>query len=400
MEINCVLKFKKNEERNKSTKMIKSLFNIFNTPRPQSHIFLKNIIQSKKNNKLMKDNETNTDSLNNKNNIKINDNNSISENRKLIEIISLKNKIKVKQPNSNIFISHLFNNNNLIIKYHIHKNNNSTRMTKIKKNKYNFNIEKIKSEENIPLKKKSFSTHKKQINKSLIFDNILNKIINKNEISVGKIKKRKNLEDIENSMNLFKKKIKKKINNFFNNKYLQENTDIYKVGKNISNNKNKNDINIKFSLPKSFNNNNVIVDNNISLENTFKEQTLSNFNNKYYFKFKTNNMEEKEKIKKLFCLLKKHKDSETEKNYDFLTFNLYKQKKLRKKEITKAILDEYSSPCVYVGRNKDSFFINKEYYTNKNDYENYTNKNDYENSYIPKSKENKMISIKSLTKKI
>ena len=395
MIIESISKKRKYEDINKKTKINKSLFNIFNTPRPQSHIFLKNIIQSKKNNKVMKDNETNTDSFSYKNNIKTN-NNNISTNRKLIEIISLKNK--TKQPKSNIFISHLFNNNNLIIKkYHNHKKNNSTRMPIIKQNKYNFKNKKIKSEENITLKKKSFSAYKKQINKSLIFDNIFNKIINKDfknrEISEGKIKKRKNLVDIENSMNLFKTKINKKINNFFNNKYLQENTDIYKVGKNISNNKNKNDINIKFSLPKNCNTNNAIVDNNISLENTFKEQTLSNFNNKYYFKFKTNNMKEKEKIKKLFYLLKKHKDSEEEKNHDFLAFNLYKQKKLRKKEITKAILEEYSGPCVYIGRNKDSFFINKEYYTNKNDF-------DYENTYMPKIKENKMIRIKSLSKNI
>ena len=393
MIIESISTKRKKEGKNINTKTIKSLFNIFNTPRPQSHNFLKNIIQSKKDYKLMKDNETNTDSFSYKNNIKTK-NNSVSANRKIIEIISLKNKIK--QPQSNIFISHLFDNNNIIIKkYNYHKNNNSTRISKIKPNIYSFNIEKIKSEENIPLKKNSFSKNKKQINKSLIFDNIINKIINKNfiksEISENKIKKRKNLVDIENGMNLFKKKINKKINNFFNNKYLQENTDIYKVGKNISYNKNNNDINIKFSLPKNCNTNNVIVDNNISLENTFKEQTLSNFNNKYYFKFKTNNTKEKEKIKKLFYLLKKHKDSESEKNFDFLAFNLYKQKKLRKKEITKAILEEYSSPCVYLGRNKDSFFINKEYYTNKND---------YENSYNQKTKENKMISIKTLSKNI
>ena len=396
MIIESISKKRKKEEKNKSTKVIKSLFNIFNTPRPQSHNFLKNIILSKQNNKLMKDNETNTDSFSCKNNLIKRDNN-ISTNRKIIEIISLKNK--KKYPKTNIFISHLFNNNNLFLKkYQNHKSNNSTRMPKIKHNKYTYNIEKIKSEENIPLKKRYFSSHKKQINKSLIFDkNILNKIINQNlnqkEISEDKIKKRKNLVDLENSMNLFKKKINKKINNFFNNKYLQENTDIYKVGKNISNNKNNKDISIKFSLPKNCHTNNVIVDNNISLENTFKEQTLSNFNNKYNFKFKTNNMQEKEKIKKLFYLLKKHKDSETEKNYDFLAFNLYKQKKLRKKEITKAILEEYSGPCVYIGRNKDSFFINKEYYTNKNDF-------DYENTYMPKIKENKMIRIKSLSKNI
>ena len=60
---------------------------------------------------------------------------------------------------------------------------------------------------------------------------------------------------------------------------------------------------------------------------------------------------------------------------------------MRKREINKAILEQFSSPCAYIGRNYDNGFINKEYYTNKND---------YETSIIQKQKENKMISIKSL----
>ena len=45
MIIESISKKRKYEDINKKTKINKSLFNIFNTPRPQSHIFLKNIIQ-------------------------------------------------------------------------------------------------------------------------------------------------------------------------------------------------------------------------------------------------------------------------------------------------------------------------------------------------------------------
>ena len=396
MIIESLFKNRKKGEEYKNSKFINSFFNIFNTPRPKANIFLKNSLIMKKNKTMMKDNQTSTDSFTYKYNIYNNKN--ISVNKNIIDILSLKN---ILRPKSNIFISNLYNNN-LIIKKNRKNNNNSTRMPKINENKFKFIKEKIKLDENFPLKKRIFSSYKRKKNKSLNFNNI-NIINNKNinininniainnnenniEENINKVKKRANLVDIENSMNCYKKNIKKKINNFFNNKFLQENTDIFKVGKNINT---KNGLTIKFSAPKNRNTNNIIIDNNISLENTFKEQTLSNFNNKYYFKFKTNNLEEKEKIKQLFYLLKKHKDSETDKNCDFLAFHLYKQKKLRKKEINKAILEEYSSPCVYIGRNNDSIFINKEYYTNKND---------YENPLIQKQKEKKMIRIKSLNK--
>ena len=263
------------------------------------------------------------------------------------------------------------------------------------KNKYSKIIkEEIKKDDISPLKKRMFSAFNKKLNKNIlnsndntknIINNSNHKDINNIEIINDKKRKRNNLVVIGDNMKCSKKNTKKKINTFFNNKFLQENTDIYKIGKYVSNN---NNLNIKFSEPKNSNNFNIIVDNNISLEDTFKKQTLSNFNNKYYFKFKTNNFKEKEKIKKLFYLLKKHKNSDIDKNNDFLVFHLCKQKKMRKKEITKAILEEYSSPCAYIGRNyDDNCFIDKEYYTNKND---------YENSIIQKQKENKMISIKAL----
>ena len=378
------------EEENRNTKMINSFFNIFRTPQPRPHILLKNRLLNKNKKKLMKDSQTNTDSALNNNKIS---NLRFSVNNNLLDILSLKNIIKPKQ---SIFISNLYNMNNDIITTKKHKNNNnSTRMPKINPNKFQFIKDTIKLDETFPLKKRIFSSKKRKFNKSLIFENInninvtINRDLNKNIIKfVGmnnnKIIKRNNLEDIENSMNNYKKKVGKKLNNFFNNKFLQENTDIFKVSRNIIN---KNDVNLQFSEPKNSNSNNIIVDNNISLENTFKEQTLSNFNNKYYLKFKTNNLKEKEKIRKLFYLLKKHKDSENDKNSDFLAFHLYRQKKLRKKEINKAILDEFSSPCVHIGRNNDSIFINNEYYTTKSD-------NEY--SLTHKQKENKMISIKAL----
>ena len=383
-----------------------SFINIYRTPQPKPHICLKYII--KKNKKIMKDKQTNTDSTSFYDNNNTNNKRRISYNNNNFKLYSLKNACKL--PSSSIFISNLYNNNLKSKKKH---NNNSIGMPYIK-NKYskiNKNEEKI--DDIFPLKKRIFSTYKRKLDKSIlnINDNvnntnntnntnnntnnnntnnnankniIINKNINNIEIVKDKKRKRNNLVDIENYMTFFQTNIKKKINTFFNNKYLQENTDIFKIGKSLSNN---NNLNIKFSEPINSNNDNVIVDNNISLENTFKKQTVSNFNNKYYFKFKTNNLKEKETIKKLFLLLKKHKNSELDKNNDFLVFHLYKQKKMRKREINKAILEEFSSPCAYIGRNYDNGFINKEYYTNKND---------YETSIIQKQKENKMISIKSL----
>ena len=64
--------------------------------------------------------------------------------------------------------------------------------------------------------------------------------------------------------------------------------------------------NIKFN-PCIYNLFNVaVIDNNSSLEETFKKQTVSNFNNKYNFKFKTKSLKEKEKVQNLFNLIKKH----------------------------------------------------------------------------------------------
>ena len=66
---------------------------------------------------------------------------------------------------------------------------------------------------------------------------------------------------------------------------------------------------------------NIINDKNAYLlEEIYKKQTLSNFNNKYTLKYKTNNSVKKENIKTLFSLLKKYKYSdEVKKN----AFNKY-----------------------------------------------------------------------------
>ena len=368
---------RKNHEKNKRIEMINSFLNIQSTPQPRPHIILQKKILMGNIKKLKKDNETNTYSLNIQN----------SNNNRVKEKISLKNLIN---PSLNIFISNLYDKD---FKLNVNKKrkNYSSKMPYIKQNKI-INKEKTFIKDNLPLTKIMISTFNKfkgKANKNIIFNTArTNRSMSKDKETIrlydSIIKRRKNLINIDGKEDCFRKNLKKKKNTFFNNKYLQENTDIFNIGKYFTN---KTDVNIKFSEPKTSKNYNIIVDNNISLENTFKEQTVSNFNNKYCFKFKTNNLKEKERIRKLFYFLKKHKDSETDKNCDFLAFHLYKQKKMRKKEINKAILEEFSSPCSYIGRNIDNNFINNEYYSSKND---------EENSIIQKRKENKMISIKSL----
>ena len=316
----------KNQEKNKRAEMINSLLNIISTPQHRSHILLQNRILMENSKKLMKDNETNTDSIYDHNS---DASRKLPENKNIKEFLSPKNIIK--SPSSNIFISNIYDNN-LKGKINSKRRNNSIKMPYIKQKKILLNKEKTFINDNLPLKKIMLSTfykYKGKINKRLIFNSArtyksMNKDKENTQINDNINKKTRNLINIEGEEECFRNNIKKKKNTFFNNKYLQENTDIFNIGKYLSN---KTDLNIKFSAPKTGKNYNVIVDNNISLENTFKKQTVSNFNNKYYFKFKTNNLKEKEKIRKLFYLLKKHKNSETDKNCDFLAFHLYKQKK-------------------------------------------------------------------------
>ena len=84
---------------------------------------------------------------------------------------------------------------------------------------------------------------------------------------------------------------------------------------------------IKYPLNESENKKiNIINDNNANLlEKIFKKQTLSNFNNKYTLKYKTNNKAKKENIKILFSLLKKYKYSDEDKQFAFNKYNSMKK---------------------------------------------------------------------------
>ena len=70
----------------------------------------------------------------------------------------------------------------------------------------------------------------------------------------------------------------------------------------------------------------IINENNDHLlEEIFKRQTLSNFNNKYNLKYKTNSNIKKESIKNLFSLLKKYKYSDEDKKTAFNKYNSMKK---------------------------------------------------------------------------
>jgi len=208
-------------------------------------------------------------------------------------------------------------------------------------------------DENLEIKKRIHSSYKRGSNKNI------NSFNDSKALGLIQNNKRRKRNLTENNLDYFDKRTNKKNISFFKNKYLQKNTDSIQIRKLLLN---KNSLNIKFSRPKNFNTYNV-VDNNISLENTFKRQTLSNFNNKYNFKFKTKNVKEKEKIKKLFNLLKKHKNSENAKNSDFLNFHLYEQKKLELRKMYKILFEEYLNPYDYyiTENNNNNLLVNSDY---------------------------------------
>lgn len=69
----------------------------------------------------------------------------------------------------------------------------------------------------------------------------------------------------------------------------------------------------------------IVNDNNPHLlEEIFKKQTLSNFNNKYTLKYKTNSSVKKENVMILFSLLKKYKNSDEDKQTAFDKYNSIK----------------------------------------------------------------------------
>lgn len=134
--------------------------------------------------------------------------------------------------------------------------------------------------------------------------------------------------------------------------------------------------NIRFS-PCRYNIFNIaVIENNNSLEETIKQQTVSNFNNKYNFKFKTKNPKEKEKIKNLLDLLKKN-----HKNLNFQKINDFK--KYYSKGRYKFFFEDSKQIERPKTGNTNKLKINK-YFSNKK-LENYLNQ-----------KTNNMISIKTI----
>ena len=355
---------KQESKINLKIKMINSTLTISKLPIQNNSIFMQKKILNEKEKKQMKDNETNTDSCVNLENIK-NKNFSVDKN-----MISLKNLMR--PASSNINLPKFYNNTNMrdnLI------NNLYYNLSNKKQSKFKTIKKRLIKDSNFNIQKRTFSSYKKND----IYKNDDFFITPKHfEMNQNKNKQWRNLTNTNNSFESnTKKSSKKSINTFFNNKYLQENTDHLKIAKLLFTfNLNKNNLNIKFSTPKNENTYN-IVDNNVSLEKTFKRQTLSNFNNKYKFKFTTNNLKEKEKIKELFYLLKKHKDSEKAKNSDFLSFHLYIQKKMKEKEIYKELFEEYLNPDANIRHRIDDLLL-------------YNN-----NSLIRKKRENKMITVKS-----
>ena len=361
---------KEEGKENIKIKMINSTLTISKFPIQNICNFMPRKILNEKKKKQMIDNETNTDSCVNLENEK-NKNFSVYKN-----INSLKNLIR--PASSNIHLPRFYNNINLrdnLIRHNNNINNLYYNLTNKKQSKFKTIKKRLIKDSNFNIQKRTFSSYKKND----IYKNDDFFITPKHfEMNQNKNKQWRNLTNTNNSFESnTKKSSKKSINTFFNNKYLQENTDHLKIAKLLFTfNLNKNNLNIKFSTPKNENTYN-IVDNNVSLEKTFKRQTLSNFNNKYKFKFRTNNLKEKEKIKELFYLLKKHKDSEKAKNSDFLSFHLYIQKKMKEKEIYKELFEEYLNPDANIRHRIDDLLL-------------YNN-----NSLIRKKRENKMITVKS-----
>ena len=225
---------------------------------------------------------------------------------------------------------------------------NNIRQTKKDNKKFKTKI-RYKNSENIPrlisgkrqtYYSKSFynkSEKKKNIKYSR---NQLYPIIGKNEPKTDEINKFfKNIHVVKEYFNNMNTEKKKKHHNLLTieNIYFQKRSsnNIFKINCSEQQNRMKNKIlqkkysikEIKYplydSLRKKFK---VINENNDHLlEEVFKRQTLSNFNNKYNLKYKTNNNVKKENIKLLFSLLKKYKYSDEDKKFAFNKYNSMKR---------------------------------------------------------------------------
>ena len=347
---------------------------------PQNNEITEKMISpiSKKRIKIMKDSETNTDpiteiadncrSLSNKNNV-------YRQNYKLIKseespnsitdkIVSLQKKLEQHSNHSITYRNTFYNNNNNLKIPEItntkfkakNKRNFSSSMknTNINNNlnKKILNLGRILKEaknenkENKEKMKDIFFRHY-NIKNNYTINNIFNytnhlNYNNRNIISAISLSKKKDVEKthtlnentyfpLYNKLSYEKKNIKK--NNEYNNineiinrnsliKVRERNTNIKTMkGKEKENKKyNLRHKNIKFT-PCIYNLFNVpVIENNNSLEETIKQQTVSNFNNKYNFKFKTKDPKEKEKIKNLFYFLKKNINLIGEKNNELQNY--------------------------------------------------------------------------------
>jgi hypothetical protein len=337
---------------------------------------------SKKRIKIMKDSETNTEPIteivennsNSKNNnIKRQNNNLIkseeSSNSISDKIVSLQKKLEQNSNYSITYRNTFYNNNNNLKIPEINntkfksknKRNLSSSMknTNIKNNlnKKSVNIGTILKElkeaknENRENKEKGKDIFFKYYNirNNYTINNIFNytkhlNYNNRNIISAISLSKKKDVEKtytlkentyfpLYNKLSYEKKNIKK--NNEYNNinEIINRNS-LIKVRERYTNiktmkEKEKEKENKKYNLrhknikftPCIYNLFNVpVIENNNSLEETIKQQTVSNFNNKYNFKFKTKDPKEKEKIKNLFYFLKKNINLIGEKNNELQNY--------------------------------------------------------------------------------
>ena len=268
------------------------------------------------------------------------------------------------------------------------KGNNENEIRNLKKNKTNDNfINNINKKENNYLNKiyfgdiynKSFRENKNQ-NKDKKYH-----IRNRNIITAINYSKSKDMENQnynhqitqnllnENFIIDYKKIINKgqfneelKKNSLFFSEDIKKNKTKFNSSNKLYNLRPKN---IKFS-PCRYNLFNVpVLENNNSIEETIKQQTVSNFNNKYNLKYKTKNPKEKEKIKTLFNMIKKHKNYEFQRKRDIKKYNSIKNKFI-------IYLDDNKQMERPKTGNINMMKINNKYINNKK-LDNYINKKTY-----------------------
>ena len=369
------------------------------------NINISNNLNEDKNEKSTKNKISKNDSL--KKNIKLSPNN--------LRLSDNKNENKNKKNEEN---DCLFNDKKYIISSF---SKDTFSNAKDEGNEVNYNSINKKNENNICINNNSLKTKEKnniiKINiNNINYSNTMGKFINnqinlkqfyddsfnnkKNLIKKNRIKNRNTLAalNFSKSKDIENKKFSPKfffnlLNNksFYNEKIINNNSNsqrnispLIKIKGIIDHKQNVNlsnriysvrTKNIKFSPYRENLFNTPVIENNNSLEETIKQQTVSNFNNKYNFKFKTKNPREKEKIKNLVDLLKSSKASNLKKISDLK--NNYSKNKY------KFFFEDNKESEKPKTRNIKLVKINK-YFTNKK-LENYLNR-----------KTNNMISIKTI----